>query len=221
MPEDTDEAQRIRSYYRDASWRASRGREFLVSEWRGLVEDTLVERGAELSALRICDVGCGAGSDLERWKTLGVPEQQLHGTELIPERAESARRVLPEATIERVDGFAVPFPDGAFDLVTASLVFSSVIDSSGRKALATEMRRVARPGGLIAIYDFRLRKPWNSHVRAVRQADLASSLGPPWRRHAVSPLLPVLDLALRLPSSVARAVVRLLPRTHRVWMWRI
>lgn len=220
MPEETDEAQRIRSYYRDASWRASRGREFLVSERRGLVEDTLTERGAELSALRICDVGCGAGSDLERWKTLGVPEHQLHGTELIPERAEATRRALPEASIARVDGFKIPFADAAFDLVTASLVLSSVIDPDARLTLAHEMRRVTRSGGLIAIYDFCIRKPWNHDVRPVGDAELQSALGPPWRGEAVSPFLPALDVALGLPPALARVLVSLLPRTHRLWLWR-
>ena len=220
MPEATDETQRIRAYYRDASWRPSPGRSYLVSEWTGLVESVLAERGSDLSATRVCDVGCGAGSDLRRWKTLGVPEAQLSGTELSPERAEAAQRALPDATIARVDSFEVPFGDGAFDLVTASLVFSSVIDSDGRKALAAEMRRVTRPGGLIAVYDFRIRKPWNRHVRPVHERDLASSLGPSWRRYAVSPFLPLLDITLRLPSPIARRLMRVLPRTHRVWMWR-
>lgn len=218
MPEATDEAHRIRAYYRDASWRASPGRHFLVAEWRGLVEDVLTD--VDLSTLRICDVGCGDGSHLLRWRELGVPERQLAGTELVPERAAATQMALPDASIARVEGFEIPFPDEAFDLVTASLVLSSVIEPAERAALAAELRRVARPGGLIAMYDFRIRKPWNRQVRPVRDGELAAAFGPPWRRQAVSPFLPLLDVALRLPPRVARALIRLLPRTHRVWMWR-
>jgi len=221
VPEAVDETHRIRAYYREASWRASSGRHFLIAEWRTQVEHVVAELGIDPHSLRICDVGCGVGSDLQRWHELGVPERQLSGTELIPDRAEAAGRALPGASIEYVDGFHVPFADGAFDLVTASLVFSTVVNPAGRRRLATEMRRVTSPGGLIAIYDFRIRKPWNRNVRPVGDRDLTAVLGPPWRRIAVSPFLPLLDLALRLPSRMARRLVRVLPRTHRIWMWRV
>ena len=220
MPEASSEADRIRSYYRDASWTASPGRQFLVAEWRAQIAREISELGLDFSALRVCDVGCGTGSDLQRWTELGVPEAQLSGTELIRQRAEAARGALPGATIEHVNGFEVPFPENGFDVVTASLVFSTVVASDGRRRLAAEMRRVADKGGVIAIYDFRISKPWNPNVRPVRDRDLTSVLGPPWRRLKVGPFLPVLDLALRLPASTAQPIVRMLPRTHRIWMWR-
>lgn len=220
MPEATDEARRIRAYYRDASWTASPGRHFLVSEWRDRVESLAAELRIDAASLRVCDVGCGTGSDLQRWNQLGVAPHNLSGTELIPDRAEAARHVLPDASIKFVSGFDVPFPDAAFDLVTASLVFSTVLDPAGRRSLAAEMRRVAAPGGLIAIYDFRIRKPWNRQVRAVADRDLTGVLGMPWKRVAVSPFLPALDVALRLPSPMGRVLVGVLPRTHRIWVWR-
>ena len=220
MPEASDEAHRIRAYYRDASWAVSPGRHFLVAEWREQIEAMVANLGIGAVSLRVCDVGCGTGSDLQRWNQLGVPQGQLSGTELIADRAKAARRILPEASVEFVSGFDVPFADAAFDLVTASLVFSTVLDPAGRRSLAAEMRRVVAPGGLIAIYDFRIRKPWNPHVRAVADRDLTAVLGDPWMRVAVSPFLPLLDLALRLPRPMTRAVLRLLPRTHRIWVWR-
>lgn len=220
MPPATGEAERIRAYYGTASWRASAGRRYLVDEWRELVAKALEADQVDMTALRVCDVGCGSGADLAFWRSLGAQETNLAGTELLDVRASTARQALPAAAIERVDGFAVPFADGAFDLVTASLVFSSILDPAGRAALAAEMRRVARPRGLIAVYDFRVRKPWNRQVRAVGTAELGLVLGQPWRHYAVSPFLPFLDLALHLPDAVGRAVVRGLPRTHRLWLWR-
>lgn len=220
MPDASGEAERIRSYYRSAAWRPSRGRAFLIAEWRDLVKDVLAADGTDVATLCVCDVGCGGGSDLAHWRALGVPERNLFGTELVAERAEVARGAMPAATIAHVEGFEIPFADRSFDLVTASLVLSSVVNPVGRATLAAEMRRVARPGGLIAIYDFAVRKPWNRQVRAVGEAELASTLGQPWRRHAVSPFLPALDAALRLPVWLGHAVIGVLPRTHRLWLWR-
>jgi SAM-dependent methyltransferase len=215
----TREADRIRSYFRDTSWRPSGGREALVVERRQLTERLVRETLPPLAELSVCDVGCGRGWDLEHWRSLGVPEERLFGTELIEERVGVARRALPRASIARVDAFEIPFPDGSFDLVTASLVLSSIRDRGGRRELLAEMWRVTRAGGLLAIYDFRVRKPWNRNVVALRGRELAATLRPPSAEYRLAPLLPLLDLALKLPATPRAALLALLPRTHRLWIW--
>lgn len=215
----TPEAQRIRSYFGEASWRASAGREALVAERRGLVELLVQEKLPPLRELAICDVGCGAGSDLEHWRSLGVAEERLSGTELVAERAEAARRSVPRGTVARVDGFELPFPDGSFDLVTASLVVSTIHNRADRHRLTSEMGRVTRAGGLLAIYDFRIRKPWNRNVVAVSGSELSDALGPPDATYRLAPFLPLLDLALKLPRVLREPAANLLPRTHRLWVW--
>ena len=215
------EADRIRSYFGETTWRASRGRDALVAERRQLTERLVRERLGPLAELAVCDVGCARGWDLEHWRSLGVREERLFGTELIDERVDVARRSLPRATIAPVDGFAIPFADGAFDLVTASLVLSSIRDRAGRGGLLREMHRVARDGGMVAIYDFRVRKPWNRNVVAMSGSELASTLGPPDGAYRLAPFLPLLDLALRLPQWLQASVIRLLPRTHCLWVWNL
>lgn len=215
-----DEAQRIESYFGNASWRPTDGALFLVAERRALTEKLVSKLGVPIERLSVCDVGCGDGGDLERWAALGVPEERLTGTELVRDRAEHARRAVPGATITRVRGFELPFADASFDLVTASLVVSSVLDAAGRRALVAEMWRTTRPGGLLAIYDFRIRKPWNRHVAAVTTGELARILTEPTRTHRLAPFLPALNLALRLPGPLRGAVIAVLPRTHRLWVWR-
>lgn len=215
----TGEAHRIRSYFGEASWRPSGGREMLVAERRQLVEQLVRATLPPLARLTVCDVGCGRGWDLERWRSLGVAEDRLFGTELVDERADAARRALPAASIARVEGFEIPFADGSFDLVTASLVLSSIQDPAGRQALLAEMWRVTRKGGLLAVYDFRWRKPWNRNVLAVSGAELASALRTPDAEYRLAPFLPLLDLSLRLPAAARSALVRVLPRTHRLWAW--
>lgn len=215
----TGEAQRIRSYFGEASWRPSGGRELLVAERRQRVEQLVRATLPPLARLTVCDVGCGRGSDLDRWRSLGVAEERLFGTELLDDRAEAARRALPGASIARVEGFEIPFAAASFDLVTASLVLSSIRDRAGRGALLAEMWRVTRPGGLLAIYDFRWRKPWNRNVLAVSGSELASAIRPPDAEYRLAPFLPLLDVSLRLPGAVGSALVGVLPRTHRLWAW--
>ncbi len=215
----TGEAQRIRSYFGEASWRPSGGREMLVAERRQLVEQLVRATLPPFATLTVCDVGCGRGSDLERWRSLGVAEERLFGTELLDDRAEAARRALPGASIAQVEGFEIPFPDGSFDLVTASLVLSSIRDRAGRAALVAEMWRVTRPGGMLAIYDFRWRKPWNRNVLAVSGSELAAALRPPNGEYRLAPFLPLLDAALKLPGPLSAGLVGGLPRTHRLWAW--
>jgi hypothetical protein len=81
------------------------------------------------------------------------------------------------------------------------------------------MRRVTRDGGLLAIYDFRVRKPWNRNVVAISGSELAATLGPPDAEYRLGPFLPLLDLALRLPRWLRAPAIGLLPRTHRLWVW--
>ena len=213
------EADRIRAYYRNASWRATVGSEWLVAERRALVERLVRERLPAMEQLAVCDVGCGTGADLQRWQSLGVPADGLYGTELSHEHAESARRAVPGGTVAEVQGFRIPFADASFDVVTATLVLSSALDRTRRRELLREMRRVARPGGLVAIYDFRVRKPWNPNVTAIAGRELSDVLGTPTSEHRLAPLLPVLNLALKLPPVAGEALIRVLPRTHRLWTW--
>lgn len=215
----TREADRIRSYFGEFSSRRGRGSGLLVEERRRLVEQLVEQTLPPLAEITVCDVGCGAGSDLRHWRSLGVPEDGLFGTELLSTRADAAREALPRSTIAEVDGFEIPFPDGSFDLVSASLVLSSVRDAANRRQLTAEMWRVTRGGGALVIYDFRVKKPWNSNVVAMRGSELAATLGPPAAEHRLAPFLPLLDLALRLPRFPRGAIVRLLPRTHRLWVW--
>lgn len=217
----TGEAHRIRSYFGEASWRPSGGREMLVAERRRLVEQLVRATLPPLAQLTVCDVGCGRGSDLERWRALGVAEDRIFGTELIEERVEAARRALPAASIAGVEGFEIPFPDVSFDLVSASLVLSTIRDRPGRRALLAEMRRVTRKGGLLAVYDFRVRKPWNRNVVAMSGSDLAATLGPPNLEFRLGPFLPLLDPALKLPRGLRGPTIGLLPRTHRLWVWKV
>jgi ubiquinone/menaquinone biosynthesis C-methylase UbiE len=103
---------------------------------------------------RILDCGCGPGSitvGLARW----APEGQTTGIDIGLEQLEGARSLARDQGVENVDFqhgdiFALPFDDGSFDVVFSQTVLYHV--PAPEKALA-EMKRVLRPGGLVALRD--------------------------------------------------------------------
>src|SRR5438045_7908800 len=87
--------------------------------------DLLREEGAlPLDGRRILDAGCGDGNVLLELERYGGERRFLAGIDLLPERVERARTLLPSADIREADAQAIPFPDGAFDLVLAFTLLS-------------------------------------------------------------------------------------------------
>lgn len=179
---------------------------------------SLLRRPAE--ELAVCDVGCGTGDDLAFWASRGVRQDRLAGTELSAEREAAASAGLPHADIRVVTGFEIPFESGRFDLTSASLVLSTIKDDWLRRQLFEEMIRITAPGGVVAVYDFRIRRPGNVNVVPMTPARIGM-LGPdPDTVRSAAPLLPILSLVLGWPDPVRAAAIRLLPRTHAIWAWR-
>jgi SAM-dependent methyltransferase len=102
----------------------------------------------------VLDVGCGPGTitvDL----AARVPEGRVTGIDaaedvLVMARQEASRRGQRNVIFKAGDAYHLAFEDGAFDVVHAHQVLQHLSDPVG--ALA-EMRRVCRPGGLIAARD--------------------------------------------------------------------
>ena len=215
----TTDADRIHRYFESASWSSSAARKLLVDERRGLLFEAAEKLGIPFEIMSVCDVGCGDGGDLRAWREVGVPEERLAGTELVPSRAAAARRALPGADIRIVAEFNLPFDDLAFDICSASLVLSAVRQATDRRRLLGEMSRVTRRGGLVIVYDLTIRKPWNRNIRRITTRHLSGL----WRRpdsiDKAAPLLPVFEAVTHLPMSIRHHVIHLLPRTHRLWIW--
>jgi len=106
------------------------------------------------------DVGCGIGLTDGR---LVAQVGSLHGVDLSEKAVERARLRNPGVEYRSYDGSALPYEDGAFDLVFAICVLHHV-DRPGRGPLLREMRRVTRAGGLVAVFEH---NPWNPLTRRV------------------------------------------------------
>jgi len=104
--------------------------------------------------MRVLDVGCGPGTITADLASL-VPSGEVVGIDaaadvLAEARAEASRRGLENVRFETGDVYRLAFPDGAFDVVHAHQVLQHLSDPV---AALGEMRRVCRPGGVVAARD--------------------------------------------------------------------
>jgi SAM-dependent methyltransferase len=177
---------------------------------RALVEALRAEGLTRPAALRVLDVGCGAGWWLRTLLRWGARPEHLAGIDLQPEPLAAAREVHPQAAVLRAAADALPFRDGTFDIVSQFTVFSSILDAGMRRRAARELLRVLRPGGVGLWYDFTV-NPRNPDTRGIGRRDLAAlfpgcplrvrrvTLAPPLARLVVPHARPVAELLEALP----------------------
>ncbi|HEY5360094.1 MAG TPA: methyltransferase domain-containing protein [Streptosporangiaceae bacterium] len=104
---------------------------------------------------RVLDVGCGTGYLARRLAAVVTPGGSVAGVDASSAMVERARQASSGActfavgVAERLD-----FGDGAFDVVTSSLMLHHLPPQLRGQALA-EMHRVLPPGGRVLIAEFR------------------------------------------------------------------
>src|SRR5881296_4151755 len=110
-----------------------------LAELRALIAPT--------SGVRLLDVGGGAGAATERFAT-GCSEVVV----LEPDRGKVVQGRKHRPTIRFEEGRAerIPFPDAAFDRVTAVVAFHHIED---QEAALGEMRRVLRDSGRLVLFE--------------------------------------------------------------------
>lgn len=121
-----------------------------VGRWSRLVATDFVDWLGVAAGARWLDVGCGTGALSHAVLGRGHPAQ-LSGVDPSVGFIEYARENTPDprARFEVGDAQHLNFDDESFDAVVSALMLNFVPDRS--RALS-EMRRVARPGGVVAAY---------------------------------------------------------------------
>jgi ubiquinone/menaquinone biosynthesis methyltransferase len=117
--------------------------------------------------MRALDLATGTGDIAFAMAAQGA---DVVGLDITPRMIEIARGKRDAAGAERGgalhllvgDMIALPFPDGAFDVVTTGYGLRNVPDL---QAAIHEIRRVLKPGGRVLSLDFN--RPENAAVRAV------------------------------------------------------
>ena len=94
---------------------------------------------------KLLDVACGGGYLLMEAERAGL---DAHGIDIAQAAIDRAKTFAPRAKLQRGDAEALPYDDGAFDIVTCLGSLEHFLDPS--KALE-EMRRVLSPTGRAVI----------------------------------------------------------------------
>jgi SAM-dependent methyltransferase len=157
---------------------------------------------SNLADVRMLEVGCGGGFWLRQFIQWGCSPENVFGVDLVASHVERARRSLPAAVrVECGSGTRLTFADETLDLVLLSTVFSSILNRSVCREIASETFRVLKPGGAILWYDFYIGNPSNPDVRPIKKAEILDlfphgkvrlqriTLAPPIAR-AVAPIAP-------------------------------
>jgi ubiquinone/menaquinone biosynthesis C-methylase UbiE len=126
------------------------GYELLMGRWSSRLAPRFVAfAGVGDQHRQVLDVGCGTGH-LARTIAERQAAAQVQGVDLSPAYVDHARRrhhAEPRLAFDVGDACALAFPDARFDAVLSLLVLHFV--PQPERAVA-EMRRVARPGGVVA-----------------------------------------------------------------------
>ncbi len=102
--------------------------------------------------MSVLDVGCGPGTiTRELGELVGAPGSVVGvdtSADVLAAAAEEC--AAPNVRVVVGDALELPFPDGTFDVAHAHQVLQHLTDPV---AALTEMGRVVRPGGLVAVRD--------------------------------------------------------------------
>ena len=118
---------------------------------------------------RVLDVGCGGGLDALVAAAAVGPGGEVVGVDITPEmigRAREAAALVPSARVSFLVADAaerLPFEDAAFDVALSNGCLNL---SPHKRELLTELHRVLRPGGRLALCDAVLKPEKAAEVSA-------------------------------------------------------
>lgn len=140
---------------------------------------------------QMLDLGCGRGAALllvaqrlDRGHAVGVDlwrsqDQSGNAIEITRRNAE-VEGVADRVQLETADMAELPFDDDRFDLVISSLAIHNIKQEPGRRRAIDEAVRVLRPGGRLAIADFRHIDDYGEYLSAAGASEVRSR-GLGWR----------------------------------------
>ena len=112
---------------------------------------TLAERRAE--PVSVLEFACGSANDYRAFVDQGLARfLDYQGIDLTPKNVANAKRRFPGARFEVGDVLALPYPDGAFDVVIASDLFEHLALEDMEKAL-DEAGRLARRAVVLTYFN--------------------------------------------------------------------
>ena len=129
---------------------------------------------AQLESRKILEIGCGTGDLLRDFIKWGARPENIIGIDLLHERVAEAIHLCPKGMdIHQANAAILEFPDNSFDIVLQATVFTSVLDTTLKRQMACEMRRVVKSDGLILWYDYHMNNPKNPDVKGVTAREIS------------------------------------------------
>lgn len=160
----------------------------------------------------VLDLGCGAGVEVVRFARAGA---RVTGVDIAESAVELTRQNLAHqglsATVQVGDGEALPFPDASFDFVFAHGVIQYTNDD---RALAREVHRVLRPGGL-AMFQVYNRISWLNALSKVMKTPLEHEDAPVLKRYSIGELRDLVSGFSSVDIVAERFPVK--SRLHKGW----
>lgn len=143
-----------------------------MGTYSGLLSPQMADLAEVRPGQRVLDVGCGPGA-LVRELVDRLGPDGVTAVDPSEPFVEAVRARYPGVTVLRASAEELPFPEDAFDAALAQLVVHFMTDPAAGLA---EMRRVTRPGGVVAasVWDYAGgRAPLSTFWRAARELDPA------------------------------------------------
>jgi SAM-dependent methyltransferase len=126
--------------------------------------------------MKLLDVGCGGGALLRYLYDFGAKPKDCFGVDVLEDVLRGAKELSPNVGFFVASGGRLPFADETFDLVSQSLVFTSVLDPAIKREIASEILRVLRKGGRFVWYDFTYDNPQNPNVKGISRREIRELL---------------------------------------------
>jgi SAM-dependent methyltransferase len=178
---------------------------FIDQKCRAMMREVERRNGRDAAPARVLDVGCGRGPAVrflrEHWSTFGADVSM----KMLREASSALPLVAQEPS-------RLPFADDVFDVVFAICVYHH-LERHELVAHMREMVRVARPGGLVFVFEHNPYNPVTQMVFRRAPIDQGHVMLPPREVRAVFRAGGLTDLTTRyvlfFPQGLARRAARI------------
>ena len=107
------------------------------------------------------DVGCGEGRFSVIAAAIVGAEGKVLAFDISEERIEALRRTIEEQSLDQIEAFVadvtetIPVPEGTVDVCFVANVLHELVEDGTARGGLSEVRRVMRPDGILAILEFK------------------------------------------------------------------